>query len=159
MATSSTIARKPPTARFTYNFSVRACEISTSVCVVLIAIRKHSPLKHLLFRAAGRWLGAELNRRHVDFQSTALPTELPSRENAWRPVRRVIKAENVQPSTHNSEGFREQAARWTISEFVRQIDGAFEQAQIMTARNFDPAELAQVRRKPLGVEQRKLSPS
>src|SRR5215216_3162311 len=25
------------------------------------------------------WLGAESNRRHVDFQSTALPTELPSR--------------------------------------------------------------------------------
>jgi hypothetical protein len=24
------------------------------------------------------WLGAESNRRHVDFQSTALPTELPS---------------------------------------------------------------------------------
>src|SRR5260370_42475027 len=28
------------------------------------------------------WLGAESNRRHVDFQSTALPTELPSREDA-----------------------------------------------------------------------------
>src|SRR6476619_572182 len=25
-----------------------------------------------------KWLGAESNRRHVDFQSTALPTELPS---------------------------------------------------------------------------------
>src|SRR5262249_50030129 len=25
------------------------------------------------------WLGPESNRRHVDFQSTALPTELPSR--------------------------------------------------------------------------------
>ncbi len=24
-----------------------------------------------------QWSGAELNRRHVDFQSTALPTELP----------------------------------------------------------------------------------
>ena len=28
----------------------------------------------------GLWLGAESNRRHVDFQSTALPTELPSRD-------------------------------------------------------------------------------
>src|SRR5947207_225780 len=28
---------------------------------------------------AREWLGAESNRRHVDFQSTALPTELPSR--------------------------------------------------------------------------------
>jgi hypothetical protein len=27
------------------------------------------------------WLGAESNRRHVDFQSTALPTELPSRDD------------------------------------------------------------------------------
>ena len=24
------------------------------------------------------WAGTELNRRHVDFQSTALPTELPA---------------------------------------------------------------------------------
>src|SRR5262249_21166817 len=28
------------------------------------------------------WLGGESNRRHVDFQSTALPTELPSRDGA-----------------------------------------------------------------------------
>ena len=26
------------------------------------------------------WLGAESNRRHEDFQSSALPTELPSRD-------------------------------------------------------------------------------
>jgi hypothetical protein len=25
-----------------------------------------------------KWLGAESNRRHEDFQSSALPTELPS---------------------------------------------------------------------------------
>src|SRR5207253_7632916 len=31
-------------------------------------------------RHAKMWLGAESNRRHVDFQSTALPTELPSRD-------------------------------------------------------------------------------
>ena len=31
------------------------------------------------------WLGAESNRRHVDFQSTALPTELPSRDGYGRP--------------------------------------------------------------------------
>jgi hypothetical protein len=28
------------------------------------------------------WLGAELNRRHKDFQSSALPTELPSQSRA-----------------------------------------------------------------------------
>src|SRR5215510_10466722 len=31
------------------------------------------------------WLGAELNRRHKDFQSSALPTELPS-----QPTKRVL---------------------------------------------------------------------
>src|SRR5438876_7712284 len=30
-------------------------------------------------RRNGVWLGAESNRRHEDFQSSALPTELPSR--------------------------------------------------------------------------------
>jgi hypothetical protein len=29
--------------------------------------------------ASSKWLGAESNRRHEDFQSSALPTELPSR--------------------------------------------------------------------------------
>src|SRR5258707_49252 len=49
------------------------------------------------------WLGAESNRRHEDFQSSALPTELPSR--IALPLSRcierrvLIKAENAQPST------------------------------------------------------------
>src|SRR5262249_43872763 len=30
------------------------------------------------------WLGPESNRRHADFQSAALPTELPSRDDADR---------------------------------------------------------------------------
>jgi hypothetical protein len=36
------------------------------------------------------WLGAESNRRHVDFQSTALPTELPSRDR-----RRIARRREV----------------------------------------------------------------
>jgi hypothetical protein len=36
-------------------------------------------LRPTLLRFLEEWLGAESNRRHVDFQSTALPTELPSR--------------------------------------------------------------------------------
>jgi hypothetical protein len=49
------------------------------------------------------WLGAESNRRHEDFQSSALPTELPSR--IALPLSRcierrvLIKAENARPST------------------------------------------------------------
>jgi hypothetical protein len=30
-----------------------------------------------------QWLGTESNRRHADFQSAALPTELPSRPTVW----------------------------------------------------------------------------
>jgi hypothetical protein len=30
-----------------------------------------------------KWLGAESNRRHEDFQSSALPTELPSLNDLW----------------------------------------------------------------------------
>jgi hypothetical protein len=32
-------------------------------------------------QSEGWWLGAELNRRHKDFQSSALPTELPSQRD------------------------------------------------------------------------------
>jgi hypothetical protein len=28
-----------------------------------------------------QWAGADLNRRHTDFQSVALPTELPARQD------------------------------------------------------------------------------
>jgi hypothetical protein len=31
------------------------------------------------FQSYNQWLGTESNRRHADFQSAALPTELPSR--------------------------------------------------------------------------------
>src|SRR5207247_9165916 len=37
---------------------------------------------HILPMKTGLWLGAESNRRHVDIQSTALPTELPSRDRS-----------------------------------------------------------------------------
>src|SRR5438552_18715644 len=59
-------------------------------------------------RRNGVWLGAESNRRHEDFQSSALPTELPSR--IALPLSRcierrvLIKAENAQPSTPSCSG-------------------------------------------------------
>src|SRR6266568_4268369 len=48
---------------------------------------KNAVFPHVLPLKEGQWLGAESNRRHVDFQSTALPTELPSR-NRRRTARR-----------------------------------------------------------------------
>src|SRR6266436_5913073 len=42
--------------------------------------QKNLVFPRILPMKTGLWLGAESNRRHVDFQSTALPTELPSRD-------------------------------------------------------------------------------
>jgi hypothetical protein len=40
------------------------------------------------------WLGTESNRRHGDFQSPALPTELPSQDSAAKRAR--IRAARVR---------------------------------------------------------------
>ncbi len=41
------------------------------------------------------WVGADLNRRHTDFQSVALPTELPTRyARSTAPISPPIKREN-----------------------------------------------------------------
>ena len=45
--------------------------------------------------AAGEWLGAGSNRRHMDFQSIALPTELPN-PNVWPSQNRQFGDENLQ---------------------------------------------------------------
>src|SRR4029077_7036210 len=54
------------------------------------------------------WLGAESNRRHEDFQSSALPTELPSliALPLSRCIERrgLIKAENARPSAPSCSG-------------------------------------------------------
>src|SRR5271166_6804570 len=48
-----------------------------------------------------RWLGAESNRRHEDFQSSALPTELPSLKSLvirylqnWKFERQIFLSSN-----------------------------------------------------------------
>src|SRR5439155_19488064 len=51
--------------------------------------QKNLVFPRILPTKTGLWLGAESNRRHVDFQSTALPTELPSRDRC-RFLRRVV---------------------------------------------------------------------
>jgi hypothetical protein len=45
--------------------------------LIAVFFRRKSSRKILIFKDI--WLGAESNRRHEDFQSSALPTELPSR--------------------------------------------------------------------------------
>ncbi len=37
--------------------------------------------KELMSSSVNQWAGADLNRRHTDFQSVALPTELPARKH------------------------------------------------------------------------------
>src|SRR5437016_14439658 len=48
------------------------------------------------------WLGAELNRRHKDFQSSALPTELPSRVERVESGKRIIPRTTALQLCHNS---------------------------------------------------------
>ncbi len=60
---------------------------------------------HTAFYNCGRWcLGSELNQRHKDFQSSALPTELP-RQN--RPVllhRSLATRMGLEPTTSSVTG-------------------------------------------------------
>ena len=69
------------------------------------------------------WLGAESNRRHEDFQSSALPTELPSRialplsRCIERPV--LIKAENPQRRVAAAIYRRSQSAATETSRLDR----------------------------------------
>ena len=58
------------------------------------------------------WLGAELNRRHKDFQSSALPTELPSQSPHLRQhtptatfyARLKINGKTIRASLENRRG-------------------------------------------------------
>ena len=119
---------------------------------------------------ATEWLGAESNRRHVDFQSTALPTELPSRKLSIFACVRAMRVLTMQQSdswasarccsgpkafgSHSSGAHR---APLQKSEFSRQFHGAHQHLQIMLPQNFNRTELLKMRREPLRVEQGKFS--
>jgi hypothetical protein len=57
------------------------------------------------------WLGTESNRRHEDFQSSALPTELPSLTlkkkmaelTGFEPAVSCVTGRHVRPLHHSSE--------------------------------------------------------
>ncbi len=57
-----------------------ASDCSRVIRLLKISLKLAPPFFLTLWRpSAGQWwLGTELNRRHKDFQSSALPTELPS---------------------------------------------------------------------------------
>ena len=58
------------------------------------------------FRPLGWCLGVESNRRHMDFQSTALPSELP-RHNAFTALLKNLATPNgLEPSTSSVTGWR-----------------------------------------------------
>ncbi len=56
--------------------------------------RRRRPSIELISSFAHQWLGRELNPRHADFQSAALPTELPSRAGCCRSeqLKRIVFA-------------------------------------------------------------------
>jgi hypothetical protein len=96
----------------------------------------------------------------LDFQSTALPTELPSLSKLRIPRvnhgARSLKQKtpNPQRPTPNSECFREQALN---SKLTRQFNCPAQKAQVMVSRNFDTTKLSQMRGEPLRVKQREFS--
>src|SRR5436190_2076478 len=105
------------------------------------------------------WLGPELNRRHADFQSAALPTELPSREIVDLSQERVLTMQQtvcrasaslaanltVVPvhgrRINSSDAHR---SPYRNSELARQFHRACQQSQIMVPRNFNRAEFLQM---------------
>src|SRR5438270_3836185 len=112
------------------------------------------------------WLGPESNRRHADFQSAALPTELPSREDGHlsrkdgplNPPSRIHRRGRRKRRRQNFFQFKSASADCAAGlKFSRQIDGTAQQFQILPAWNLDRAELLQMGSDPLGIKQDKLS--
>ena len=108
------------------------------------------------------WLGAESNRRHVDFQSTALPTELPSRKDAHLSRKRQAPQPTIlnlplrtqrSPSKESIKTSAFSANSAVKLKRPRQLHRAPQQFQILVPRNFNRPKLLQMRRHPLGVEQ------
>ena len=124
----------------------------------------------------GEWLGAESNRRHADFQSAALPTELPSRHRLMSILRlRRAKGSSVKQKTHLRPGYDVAGVKRSTSnveigthqasnienqtslKFGRQFDRSTQETKIMIPRNLDAAKLFQMRCEPLRVQQRKFA--
>ena len=58
---------------------VKICCKSVAVEILALLTKKAVKRKRLAAKKLHEWAGADLNRRHTDFQSVALPTELPAR--------------------------------------------------------------------------------
>ena len=64
------------------------------------------------YRVLERWLGPESNRGHEDFQSSALPTELPSLEKGTRHSREGVYRIAGAGSQQEKSAQEKSAGRW-----------------------------------------------
>ena len=73
-------------------------------------VSRDQPRASYLVVVVLEWLGTESNRRHADFQSAALPTELPSREphkltaphTPFNPFRRQGLSDHLAAASHRA---------------------------------------------------------
>ncbi len=56
------------------------------------------------YRGLQNWAEADLNRRHTDFQSVALPTELPARTVSGTPANRKTHEKSLTPDVDSVNG-------------------------------------------------------
>ncbi len=111
----------------------------------------------VLQRENGEWLRRELNPRHEDFQSSALPTELLShrstdfsRKVGSQPGRHYAKL--LHPSkSERVRACQKELSRWR--EFPLQCHRAAQQVHVVAPGNLGHTELLEVRREPLRIEQ------
>ena len=90
----------------------------------------------------------------MDFQSTALPTELPS--HAMRDHALRLEGVTMRNYARGANGNRGEDGGWTeesIHETSGQIHGGGEKMEVIGARDFDGAELLQMGRDPLGIQE------
>jgi hypothetical protein len=62
---------------------VKICCKSVAVEILALLMKKAAKRKCLTAKNLSEWAGVDLNHRHTDFQSVALPTELPARKNQF----------------------------------------------------------------------------
>src|SRR5438067_9664596 len=86
------------------------------------------------------WLGAESNRRHEDFQSSALPTELPSRRE--KPILGLFGSRGCSLCNNPSAEQEEASEPISCSLFRRWVLVGCD--RFVSRRNFEMELVAQI---------------